>query len=93
MTLGNLKEFTDLTATDLVVMGGEPGPSPTMHLPSFLPADFKAKHADLFLEDIKSTFEVYACVAKHGGSISILHIHQVVVAKSDSCDPLADACD
>ena len=79
----------DSTVTSTVVMGGGSGQSPTCI--SLVSSSYlKAKLRDLFLEDIKSRFEVCDCVTEHGGIICIFHIHKVLVVKLDSCGLLVD---
>ena len=61
-------------------------------LACILPANLKDELRSLFLEDVKSTFEVHDCVAEHGVVVCILQICQIVAAKLASCGPLADVC-
>ena len=61
-----------------------------MHQSGFLPAYLETKLGGFFQEDVEDSFEVSNCVTEQGGIFGILQVCQVVVAKSDFCDPLED---
>ena len=76
---------------DPVTIGGWICTITNMHQFSFLPVNVETTFGCFFLEKAEASYKVCKCVTEHSGVTGILQVCQIVVAQSDSCDPLADS--